>query len=100
MPGTWAIYWNNQSAGIRTCLQQWKQSGNASMILTSLSAVSTRKDLYKGDVTVTNNGPSSNAAGKQHLLDLARVVAPMLAIGDSMKISIVSRNGTDYLDFI
>ena len=70
------------------------------MILTSLSAVSTRKDLYKGDVTVTNNGPSSNAAGKQHLLDLARVVAPMLAIGDSMKISIVSRNGTDYLDFI
>ncbi len=68
------------------------------MKLPSLATVSTRQDLYDY-VTVTFNNPSGKVSGKKHLLELERVIAPMLSQGESVKVSIVRRSGGDYLEF-
>ena len=98
MPGKWSTLWSSQSGPITKSLAQWRQTNKARMILPNLATVSTRKDLYDY-VIVTFNNPSSKVGGKRHLLELERVVAPMLNSGESVKVSIVKWNNQDYLEF-
>jgi len=98
MAGKWQNYWSGLSALIQNGLMHWRKSGRAIVNLPSLKNISTRNDLYSC-VTITIHGPSSNVAGKQHMLDLARTISPMLHSGETVCVCIVNRNNQDYLEF-
>jgi len=98
MAGKWYNYWANLGQSIQNELAQWKQSGQAIVQLPGLTKVSKRADLYSC-VTITIHGPSANVGGKQHMLDLARTIAPMLNSGEIVRVCIVNKNNQDYLEF-
>lgn len=98
MAGKWHNYWANLSQPIQNGLVQWRQSGQAIVQLSGLTNVSKRADLYSC-VTITIHGPSANVGGKQHMLDLARIIAPMLNPGETVRACIVNKNKQDYLLF-
>jgi len=98
MAGKWQTYWRNLSSQIQQGLTQYRQSGRALIPLSGLRNISTRLDLYSC-VTVSVHGPSSNVAGKQHMLDLSRVIAPLLSPEEPIRACIINRNNQDYLEF-
>ena len=98
MSGKWNRYWSMQAGQIQQGFSQWRKSGHARVQLQNLRSITNRADLYSC-VTVTVHGPNSNVGGKQHMLDLARVVAPMVRPGESVKVCIVRDGNNDYLEF-
>lgn len=99
MPSKWYDYWSRQVLQqINLGISQWRQSGHTRVQLQGLRNLTSRKDLYSC-VTVTVHGPSGNIGGKQHMLDLSRVLSPMLRSMETVKICIVQDTGNDYLEF-
>lgn len=95
--GKWNDYWNNQAGQIQQGLVQWRNTGHARVPLFSFPP-SNRKDLLSC-VTVDINGPCSSVSGKQHMLDLARSISPLLNPNEIVRVCI-KYNGNYYLEFI
>jgi hypothetical protein len=98
LTGKWSRYWSLRSNEIATAVSTWRNDGEATLKLSPLSEISDRRDLYDW-LAVTFNMPSNRVSGNRHLLELERVIAPLLQPGESVRVSIEQRGQHDYLVF-
>lgn len=94
---TWNDFWTMRDQQIQQGLSEWRRSESAKVQVQSLQSKTSRNDLYKC-CSVTVNGPSSDVGGRQHMLDLALVIAPKRRENERVRVCI-RHNDNDHLEF-